>query len=311
MRICRKLQIKYGIIYKYKAGMKGRFVMKIKSANKEIVVGFLNKENAERYDFKLENDCLSDIENNLERLLVFKRKSTKVPDPDASELTMSIMCYLLEMHGYNVSGYEGRHIYLDNNIIVETDTANSFITLYKGALMRYVPNYLELCNELGINGGFMQEYEKIFENRDKFSLKKNNDKLLREFEEFAGLTHAIGNFIIGPKGFNAADRKSKSRLFSSRSWTTFDRVDLFLRKVSEGNTYKEWEQWFEKNICSTYLNFYYKDIVYLDKQTVDLKKSVLQDLGSDDFISRICLINKLIISRGAQMVSDLKTFLNV
>ena len=79
----------------------------MKQPNVELVREFLAEETPYEYDFKTLNQCLKDIDDPLERELVFKRRSTKVDDPDACELTMSIMCLLLMSKGHKVEGYEG------------------------------------------------------------------------------------------------------------------------------------------------------------------------------------------------------------
>lgn len=202
-------------------------------------------------------------------------------------------------------GYEGRQIYLNDNITVETDTANSFISIYKGALMNNVPNYYELCDKYKITGSFMEDYEKIYAHRDEFSLKGYNNELLEEFIIFSGLTHSIGNFIIGPIGFNAADSKSKSSR-NKKNWSKFDRIDLFLERVSLGDTYSEWEKWYSENCFSTYNDFFYSNIEkHLESNKIDLRKSTLIDLGSQDLTERLRVINKVIIDRGNKMVNDL------
>lgn len=68
---------------------------KLKQPNIELLRWFINLDNPSTYDFKLLNTCLKQCQNPLERELLFKRSSTRVPDPDSCELTMSIMCILL------------------------------------------------------------------------------------------------------------------------------------------------------------------------------------------------------------------------
>ena len=89
---------------------------------------FLKRDNPEMFDMKTQ---WIDIEDSLERELYFKRTCCKVPDPDECELTMSIMCVLLKGNGLDVIGYEGRHIILQDGSKIETDTANSFISIYR------------------------------------------------------------------------------------------------------------------------------------------------------------------------------------
>lgn len=280
----------------------------LKQPNTELICKYINStKDFSKFDFKLMNEALKAFDSSLERELFFKRESTKVPDPDCCELTMSIMCILLRKNGIDVKGYEGRYIYLsgENIDVIETDTANSFISLYKGALMQNVPNYFQLCDKYNITGSFTSEYEKIYAHRDEFSLKGYDDTLLTQFEEFANLTHSIGNFVLGPKGFNTKDPKAKGKIMM-RDWKQFDRMDIFLEKVANRQTYNSWETWYEKNCFSTYTNYFYSNIVnYPETDIVNLKESTIINLGNENLAERIRLINTIILSRGKQMVQDL------
>lgn len=283
----------------------------MKKANYELVRAFLTKENPEAYDFKQEDACLSEIQDPLERELFFKRRGTKAIDPDCCELTMSIMCLLLEMQGMPVCGYEGRHIYLKNGTILETDTANSFISLYKGALMTHVAGYDDLCDKYGITGGFMDAYDDlIYPHRDEFSLTGHHEELMDRFKQFAALTHAIGNFILGPKGFNCADPRSKAKIISAKFWDRFDRIDLFFQKTAEDAAYADWKKWFSENCITTYNDFFYEKVSYgADGKTVDLTKSALYDLGDPDLVKRVDRINQIILLRGKAITKDLRAYL--
>ena len=288
--------------------------MDIKIEDIELVKEYLRKPDPANFDFKLLEKPYADISDELERELAYKGQQlrNKVPDPDCCKLTMVIMCLLLKKNGISVKGFEGRHIKLNNDVTIETDTANSFISLYKGGLMQNIPGYSKLCDKYEIKGGFTlkENYEKIYAHRDEFSLVGRNDELHILFKQFACLTHTIGNFIVGPEGFNCADKKSKKNLFSARSWGNFDRIDKFLECVAMGKTYESWEKWFSKNCFSTYNNYFYKEIVYQKgKDAIDLFQSKLIDLGNKDMIKRIKLINEIILLRGNAMVKDLREYM--
>ena len=102
----------------------------------ENVKRFLKIEEPWCYDFKRENNRLKSISDPLERMLAFKKKGyVSGFDPDCSELTMSIMCALLDLNGLldldklGNDGFgviDGRHICLSGGEIVETDTAQLF-----------------------------------------------------------------------------------------------------------------------------------------------------------------------------------------
>lgn len=279
----------------------------MKQPNVELVREFLAEETPYEYDFKTLNQCSKNIDDPLERELVFKRRSTKVDDPDACELTMSIMCLLLMSKGHKVEGYEGRSIHLENGEIFDTDTANSFISVYKGSLMTCIPNYNELCDKHNITGSFSQEYENIFAHRDEFTLKNHDDELLEEFEKFAKLNHAIGNFVLGPKGVNAGDTYSKASRYI-RTWEKFDRMDLFLQRVADNDMYDSWVKIYEDYFDDFYLESYYENVVRKENGTVDFGKSKLKSLDTDTLTERVKLTNQIIIDRGQKMVADLQQF---
>ena len=176
--------------------------------------------------------------------------------------------------------------------------------------MTYLPTYHELLKKHGITGSFMKAYEKIYANREEFTLKNCDKQLYNLFCEFAVLTHSIGNFVLGPVGFNCTDQKSKAKLYSSKNWSTFDRMDLFLKKAAEGETYKKWIEWYSKHMTDTYTNFYYSNLVYADNNTVDLAKSEVIDLGAEDLHKRLAVINAVIIKRGKVMVENLRKYMN-
>lgn len=274
--------------------------------NIELVNSFLEKGNCELFDMKKQ---WIDIENPLERELYFKRKCCKVPDPDKCDLTMSIACILLKGNGFDVVGYSGRHVILGNGDRIETDTANSFISLYKGALMTCLPNYYVLLKQFNITGSFKNEYEKIYAHRDLFSLLGADKKLYELFNEFANMTHCIGNFVFGPVGFNCADKKSKAKIISAKKWSLFDRMDIFLDKIANSEIYESWKEWYSNYMKSTYTYFFYDEIAYNQDGTVDLNGSKLIDLGIYDMKKRIETINSIIKSRGAKMANDLNQYM--
>lgn len=274
--------------------------------NLKLINSFLEKDNCELFDMKRQ---WLDIENSLERELYFKRKCCKVPDPDECELTMSIACILLKGNGFDVVGYSGRHVILGNGEKIETDTAHSFISLYKGALMTCLPNYLELLKQFDIKGSFTKEYEKIYFHRGLFNLYGIDKELFELFDQFANLTHCIGNFVFGPVGFNCADKKSKAKILPAKNWSLFDRMDIFMDKIANDEIYDSWKEWYSNYMKNTYTYYFYDEIVYNGDGTVNFRDSKLIDLGNTDIKKRIETINAIIRCRGEKMVCDLKQYM--
>ncbi len=292
-----------------------------KQPDYELVRNFLYKDDPsylpEEYDFKLNEKQWAEYPEPLVRVLHYKKAPERDKiDPDSSDLNMSIQCILLSVNGFDVKYYKGRDIYLASGETLETDTINSFLTTYKGALKENISNYDQICSQLEIDKkGFGQVLDKVLENLDKFQL---NGDLTEEINRFAILTHSIGNFNVGPLYFSGDGRYSKAQKGTAkdkkengRAWRWYDSLDDFLNhKV--GNV-PLWEKWFSENIFSTYIDGYFQKIVLKENGGIDLKESILLDLnnesgdnGNGKVYGKISLTNKLIIERGKKMVDVLK-----
>lgn len=278
--------------------------------NYELVTEFLKKESPEYYDFKLESSVLKEEENVLLRELTFKKNPNGF-DPDCTDLCMTLQCALLEAKGIEVKGYCGRSVVIFRNEryeILETDTINSFWSIYKRALMTEVPDYTTKCKVLQIKGSLKDNLAVVISDirkgkRSVFDIAQYKSELAEEIETFARLTHSIGNFMVGPNGFNCKDDYSKAKIYSNRNWSCFDRIDLFLASLVD-SAHQDWYEWFLKNIQSLNLEMYF------ETQESELRDRSLVDLGGDDLLSRIRLINSLIKKRGTEMVTQLKEYMD-
>ena len=273
-----------------------------KKPNILIVKEFLEKEKPEEYDFKFLDDNLKKYDNALVRQLQYKNMKNK-RDPDCSELNMSIQCILLSAKGYEVEGYIGRYIVLLDGTILETDTINSFISMYKGALITWLNDYKEICISIGATGGFLNELGKIIRNIDKFEI--GNQNLSNEINVLASRAHTIGNFNVGPIGFNCKNMFSKAKLYSAKNWECFDRFDLFIKNVICNKAMSQWKEWFSYNIFSTFLDNYFEKIYLAEPNKIDFQRSLLVDIGIK-IEDRIPLVNNLILKRGQCMVKALR-----
>ena len=132
-------------------------------------------------------------------------------------------------------------------------------------------------------------------------MRGSNEQFLR----FAVNTHAIGNFIVGPIGFNCKEKYSKAKIHSCRNWNLFYRPDLFLESLKTcENT--DWRRWFEENMDKLYYSYFYETLVHND-ENVDLERSKIICLGEENgWINRIKKINDLIEARGKEMIADLR-----
>ena len=86
---------------------------------------------------------------------------------------------------------------------------------------------IELGDKIEKNG-------KIF---DKETLSDEENEKYLQFEVFSNLVHSLGNFVLGPKGFNCVKGKKKFG----------DRMDLFFNGIKNNRNYIDWKDWFNNN----------------------------------------------------------------
>lgn len=241
-------------------------------------------------------------------------------DADSSDLTMSIWCILLEhsQHVETVLGYEGRTIiFLDKDGkkgIVETDTINSFSTPFNAFFRdvmksrfgntwyHYYREGYGLKNGELIKGLFSEDKVAIMPmNRDQWMLDYyeelfNQDVLTKEqidilqaYESFANWTHTIGNFMIGPKGFNW--RKNE---------TSNDRLDVFLNNVGKHPEFAGWKKEF-----TTYMDVNFLGVYFEAGKFTNWEKSKLKNLRNGSEVEWIKQINEIIEKRGTAIADRL------
>lgn len=284
----------------------------MKNINYELVKEFILKGDPLRYDFKYEyieqsrkkRYPLDEEDNPIKRFLIYKwmaKKSSEI-DCDKTDLTMSIMSILLESKGLEVEGYKGRYIYLKNNAVscVETDTINSCWSIYKKMLISTIPDWKGLCKSVGIYSGSGLLSEKnlkiMIDKYDQF-----NVKLEAGLTEFASLTHSIGNFCVGPVGFNTKKGQKKD-----------DRIDLYLKEIFDRNPKvydTEAEKWFNKeNIEATFLDTYIYNWEDNKDSSLSLREYICVSLG-EKLEDRPVIVNDLIVNRGEKMINAIKEHL--
>lgn len=294
--------------------------------NIELVKKYINKKNPTMYSFRLENPELKDNEIGIVNFKKF-RIDTSNFDCDRCELSMSIWCILLENSVFvkEVIGYVGRNIkYIDkdnNEIIVETDTMNSlgtelnrfirklikkrfnttWVNLYTSGTKivdgNLVDNYYEdnLRKETERNRDlwFLDNYKELF---DCKYMTADEIEELNIYNKMAQIMHTIGNFIIGPIGFNFSDRKAKSK--------NDDRFDLFMEKVLCDKEYEDWKQWFLTAKSVIFIDYYFKEGFNIDTKETDIICLREKKMINIEFIS------KAILHRSEKIIDKLRDILN-
>lgn len=231
------------------------------------------------YNFRKERknaDHIEGIKGFKEYKINYEQK--KNFDCDSSELNMSIWCLLLEQ-GENVEkvlGYKGRKIYFMDKAglkhTLETDTINSFSTDFNKFFRKLMKRrfggewYYLYSQGYGLRNGklvaglFSKTPVAINnENRDKWMIQFYEElfndcvlsevemKIFRAYEMFSNWTHTLGNFMIGPVGFNLEKGR---RIYK-------DRLDLFLSTVRDESKYARWKSEFLQYMDVNVLDIYF------------------------------------------------------
>jgi hypothetical protein len=246
-------------------------------------------------------------------------------DADCCELTMSIWCLLLEQAGFKVLGYEGRIIKYkpaeeksaEANVEVETDTINSLERDLNKFVRKVVKRRFEktwkdlytsgskIINGKLVKGIYDERYRETSEYNRDWWLIDNYEELFDErfltaseiinlsaLNEFAKRVHTIGNFMIGPTGFN----KAKGCIEFE------DRLDKFMKKVLSCEKYADWKQWFIQASRVLYINGYFEN-TFIEDATV----KCLRNGDISEWSKQVCT---LIENRSNIIIDRLKKFLN-
>lgn len=295
--------------------------------SRELVYDFLyNNENPIKYSFRKENKKLSDDYEGVINFKLYRIDPTDF-DCDRCELNMSIWCILLENMDKvkEVIGYKGRtirYIDLNDNIVeVETDTINSLGTelnrfIREVILRKYDCSWVYLySNGVKIEQGkkvydyydlnrrkqseknrdlwFIDNYKEIFK---EDTLSEQETRKISAFNKLADTMHTIGNFMIGPVGFNYSDPLAKSHFQ--------DRFDLFIKEVISNEDYEKWKEWFMQYEEILFISSYFenKSINWDDKTRVI-------NLRSGDVSNWEEIVNVIIEERSKIIVKMLKNII--
>jgi hypothetical protein len=234
---------------------------------------------------------------------------------------------LLKQAGIDIEGYCGRTIYtkeentLELKAVAETDTINSLETELNKFIRAVIKrrfnttwkylytNGKKIENGELIQGDYSEESrEKSDENRDQW-LIDNYEELFDEkfltpseiinlnaFNEFAKRVHTVGNFMIGPEGFNCEDEKAKSKCG--------DRLDKFMDNVLSCKGYEDWRNWFIQASPVLYIDEYFKN------NTFDTTSGLI-DLRKGDISEWCKLVCTLIENRSNIIIKELRKILEL
>lgn len=270
------------------------------------------------YNFREQNEQLP-IKVGLKGFKTYKNKYRidKKFDCDCCDLVMQIWCLIVKMakNARNIS-YSGRVISYETedgkHFKIETDTMNSLETSFNGFTRKiiegkYKTSWADLytkgkgvCGSEIINNKWTKTDEDA-RNRDEwlleywdeifnFEKETGEGKAYLQYEEFANLIHTLGNFLLGPEGFNCKSPNAKSKFA--------DKICLFLpgiwNKQHSCQECLEWVQWFQDN----------QDILFLEDFC---EGGDIFAKGSFADLTEIETVNDLIRKRGIRIAKWLLT----
>lgn len=239
------------------------------------------------------------------KLFLFDRVFNTAVDYDVSEEAIDIYMkawHHLKKGNKQKQGYSQKYEIISDQIY-RGDTMNSFMTTFKMKFLRSIVKdwYKRWQNDtkgvVDFNNWIALSFDEIF--KDSPNEVKH---CLSLFDEYAKLTHTIGNFIPIPLGFN--DRFKKTEDYWDQTLTHIynyyqgQSLDALLDDYSSiMNTHKwlskwkTWDEFVEEN--------YLQDFVHLGKPIVfwDINLSEY-----DRLVKFLSLTNKAIVSRGKRIL---------
>ena len=285
---------------------------------------FLKNEDPIKYDFKNQIKELDKEDNNIKKFLIYKHSDSS--ECDKSQLLFEIYH---KIWGWPLKGEKSYRLVDINGskVLLGSDTMNSFWKIYEVILKKFYRSYQnEFHNEKGkktkAQGKKLYEWlssdEQIKKVKDMIG---SNNKIYKELNEFAKLTHSIGNFTLLPVGFNS---------IKGIRWDVQDYFDLFLNKWKTG----EWmidQSKLNSYIKTFLLDEYYKDdkIISLFTDTSEseskdidghskiITKTVANEFTFNNYINPsseteiynyLYNVNRLIMNRGKIIVKKLSSF---
>lgn len=254
-----------------------------------------------------------EIKNFLRYKLINDIYKGPLVDCDNMMLTKKILATILDnqkviINKVNLKDNNSRIFIIENSVELETDTMNSFWTIFNIFLNKYIcPELDSKCIKYyGKKNATLKRYW-LLKNIDEILSTDNIDEIesdfpgivdcITEFKKFALLTHSIGNFTLVPEGYNM-------RRYS----ITNDCWDLSLIDLqSRCNEYT----WYCNNIhiflYDDYFNNYDKGKQFNDLNVKPLyhNHSFENKLPKDvfEFFQYLQNINKCIIHRGEKIIN--------
>lgn len=267
-----------------------------------------------RYDVKNEVAEYNDSnKGNLYKFLLYKATAVeKNFDCDRSNYTKEIYRKIWGWDSSSEAIFQNIKIG-SLSIVMGMDTMNSLWTTLSWALNNWCKK--DLRNSFGINRitaksieGLIKDYDKL----KKIMVTNLSREIFEEFEEFALLTHTIGNFTLIPKTIRPHTKDNQS-FNQARALSFNDYFNLSLSWLINN----EDDEWTTDTVNSYFDSFFIRDI-YVDKDnniitfSNEQEKILVDNLVVDnrpqskvELLNLLRNINKAIILRGQKIETTL------
>lgn len=284
---------------------------------------FLKNEEPIKYDFKNQIKDLDKEKNNIKKFLIYKSSNSN--ECDKSQLLFEIYH---KIWGWPLEGEKSYRLVDINGskVLLGSDTMNSFWKIYEVILKKFYRNYKDEFHEEIKNskakGKKLYEWLSSDEKIEKVrNMMGSNDKIYNELNEFAKLTHTIGNFTLLPVGFNS---------IKGTRWDVQDYFDLFLNKWKTGewmidqsklNSYIKTflldEYYKDDKIVSLFINTSEKESKDIDSHSKIITRTFADEFNQSNYINPnseteiynyLYNVNRLIVNRGESIVKELSSF---
>lgn len=228
-------------------------------------------------------------------------------DCDATEIVKETIKERIKSSVSSVEYDNDRHFLINNSVELETDTINSFATIFNSYMRNllsriednWISNYMSKYNLQKTSEAYRYIY--FLEMIDKWKKKMSAEevKIYEELYKLAELVGTIGNFVLVPKGYNK-ERYSK----------TADYWDLTLLDLQEKLLNKNYDknfEWYFDNFELFDMNLYFYDsdannylreaepIMFFDGHSFDNKHPGIKEYSDTIYLMKTCIFVRSIL----------------
>ena len=232
------------------------------------------------------------IKNFLRYRILIKSSIVNGFDCDNLSCVKEILKKYIEnkIKNINIKYDEDKRYFNINDWIFETDTANSFQTIF-GEYMRiaYKEKYQEYTNVYNVELNEVLRDFYLLINIDNFL--PNDDEVLNKFDELAASYHKIGNIVLVPYGYNLL----RNKLYD-------DYYDLSIKGLRENY----WENFYDRSKDDLFKILTGEEFILKFNFSKEVLKSKNRQDINEEFINCISNMITFINNSGEDIFNTIK-----